>query len=567
MGAEGGRTDERQSAATAPDAASASAGVPGARTVRGRVLAMMLAFMLLGLAAAGTVSYTSQFAALEARVDTELRQEIDELELVAQLSLERQEGGLEDLLRSATGAVVPGEYESVIALLDGQPLFQPEDVNFSLSDPEVLAQINDRSVPGRTVYTDITIDGAPHRAAIASVTVAGDDRQGTFAAVNRVAAQRESIWRSAGIYAATSLGVLLLAAIAGQLVSGRLMRPLEELRDATRSISPDDLDRRVTVPDGDDDVAALARTFNTMLDRISDGFAEQRRFMSDVSHELRTPLTIIRGTLETTDSTDPADVEEGHQISLEEIERMDQLVGDLSTLAKAGRPDFLRLAPVDLELFGPRVLSRMEHLGDREWILDSHATGFVLADDARLIQAIVQLAANAIRFTDPGSRIRLRIEVVGRRFEPDRPQESPRSLIIAVRDDGTGIPAGQQEAIFDRFVRLGAGDPSAGSGLGLSIVRAIAEGHGGRAHVDSREGVGSEFVLTLPYRPVPPVPAMPPPGAAVAPSSAARPPTDPARPPSSTTGTPTTTAGPPSFPRPPQLPHPPKPPSPPRRTS
>ena len=337
MGAEGGRTDEQQSAATAPDAASASAGVPGTRTVRGRVLAMMLAFMLLGLAAAGTVSYTSQFADLEARVDAELRQEIDELELVAQLSMERQEGSLEDLLRSATGAVVPGEYESVIALLDGRPLYQPEDVNFSLSDPEVLAQLNDRSVPGRTVYTDITIDGAPHRAAIASVTVAGDDRQGTFAAVNRVAAQRESIWHSAGIYAATSLGVLLLAAIAGQLVSGRLMRPLAELRDATRSISPDDLDRRVTVPDADDDVAALARTFNTMLDRISDGFAEQRRFMSDVSHELRTPLTIIRGTLETTDSTDPADVEEGHQISLEEIERMDQLVGDLSTLAKAGQ--------------------------------------------------------------------------------------------------------------------------------------------------------------------------------------------------------------------------------------
>jgi signal transduction histidine kinase len=507
MGAEGGREPEREDTS-----GSAALGVPGTRTVRSRVLVMMLAFMILGLAAAGTVSYASQFAALEARVDTELRQEIDELELVAQLSMERQEGGLDDLLRSATAAVVPGPYESVIALMDGEPLYQPETVTFSLSDPEVLAQINDRHVPGRTVYTDITIDGSAHRAAIASVSVAGDDRVGIFAAVNQVEAQRDTIWRSAGVFAATSLAVLLLAAIAGQVVSGRLMRPLEDLREATRAISPDDLDRRVTVPDGDDDVVALARTFNTMLDRISDGFAEQRRFMSDVSHELRTPLTIIRGTLETTDHTDPADVEESRQISLEEIERMDQLVSDLSTLAKARRPDFLRLAPVDLAQFGPRVLSRIEHLGDRDWVLESDATGLVLADDDRLIQAVVQLAANAMRFTEPGSRIRLRIAVVGRREEPARGQQSHRSLIIALRDHGTGIPADRQEAIFDRFVRVSPGDPSAGSGLGLSIVRAIAEGHGGRVHVDSREGVGSEFVLTLPHRPVPPVPGEPPPG-------------------------------------------------------
>lgn len=473
------------------------------RTVRGRVLAMMLAFMLLGLIAAGTVSYSLQFAALEARIDAELRQEIGELELASQQSLGQGPVNLDELLRTAIGSVVPGEYESVLALVDGEPRYQPEGVSFSLAEPEALQQIRARGIPGRTVYTDLMIDGVPHRAAIASVDVAGDGREGVFAVANQIAVQRDAIWRSAGIFAATSLGVLLLALIAGQMVSGRLMRPLEELRDATESISPDDLDRRVTVPAGDDDVAALARTFNTMLDRIGDGFAEQRRFMSDVSHELRTPLTIIHGTLETTDADDPADVEEGRRISLEEIARMGRLVGDLSTLAQSRRPDFTQPGPIDLAGFGPRLLARIEQLGDRDWLLESDAAGIVLADEAQLIQAVVQLAANAVRFTEPGSRIRLRISTT----------DHPGWIVVALRDHGVGIPAQHAEAIFDRFVQLphapdahrdaSAGSAaSAGSGLGLAIVRAIAQGHAGFVHVESRPGEGAEFVLTLPSRAV-----------------------------------------------------------------
>ncbi|WP_345026932.1 HAMP domain-containing sensor histidine kinase [Brevibacterium yomogidense] len=532
-----------------PASGVVAAVLPGRRTVRGRVLAMMLAFMAAGLVAAGTVTYTSQFEELENRVDLELRQEIDELALVAQQSMEQSPLGLEELLHAATGSVAPGEYESVIALVDGSPRFQPEDVPYTLSEQAVLAQIRAAYVPGRTVFVDLTVDGEIHRAAVAAVSVAGDDREGIFVVANRISVQRDAVWRSAGVYAGTSLALLIVAAVAGHLVSGRLMRPLGELREATESITPDDLDMRVTVPDGDDDVASLARTFNTMLDRIDEGFVEQRRFMSDVSHELRTPLTIIRGTMETTDLADPDDVAESRQIALEEVERMDKLVSDLSTLAKARRPDFIHTAPVDLAQLGARVLARIEHLGDRDWVLESDAQGVVMADSDRLIQAVVQLAANAVRFSADGSRIRLRVTSVGRRPRPGAAEAGPRSVLIALRDAGTGIPADRIDTIFERFVQVDASGSAYGSGLGLSIVKAIAEGHGGRVQVDSKPGIGSEFSLILPLFEVPPVPSSPPPAAPAPPRSPAPP--LPPRPPG-----PPRTAQPPGSPNPPGSPSP-----------
>src|SRR5690606_10220895 len=149
-------------------------------------------------------------------------------------------------------------------------------------------------------------------------------------------------------YALAGLLTILVAGAVGYVVSGRLLRPLGELREATGSVTAEDLGRRVDVPGTRDDVAALAVNFNRMLERIQEGVAEQRRFMSDVGHELRTPLTIVRGTLETTAPEDPADVRESHEIATEELDRMSSLVGDLSELAASSRPDFVVLAEVDM---------------------------------------------------------------------------------------------------------------------------------------------------------------------------------------------------------------------------
>ncbi|WP_431813140.1 hypothetical protein [Kocuria sp. cx-455] len=112
-------------------------------------------------------------------------------------------------------------------------------------------------------------------------------------------------------------------------------------------------------------------------------------------------MTIIRETLETTDRSDPADVSESHEIALDELDRMNNLVTDLATLAKTGRPDFVTFAPVDMAEFARNAMSRIEHLGPRQWLLGCGTDVVARADEDRLIQAVVQLAANATHMPDP----------------------------------------------------------------------------------------------------------------------------------------------------------------------
>src|SRR5690606_24229403 len=211
---------------------------------------------------------------------------------------------------------------------------------------------------------------------------------------------------------------------------------------------------------------------------------EQRRFMSDVGHELRTPLTIVRGTLETTDTRDPEDVAESHAIALEELDRMGRVVGDLSELAASSRPDYVRPRPVDLAAFARSAFARLEHIGARDWVLEQVPDVVADVDEQRLAQALVQLAANAVRYSEEGSRITVRIEQVP---SPEGPE-----IHLAVRDEGVGIAEEDQRRVFERFTRV-EGAPSGGSGLGLPIVLAIAEGHGGTVRLHSVPGRGSTF--------------------------------------------------------------------------
>jgi signal transduction histidine kinase len=264
------------------------------------------------------------------------------------------------------------------------------------------------------------------------------------------------------------------------------------------------LTRRVEVPGADSDVAELAVRFNGMLDRLDEGVRQQRRFLDDAAHELRTPLTILRGNAELLAPDNPEEVRATRQLMLDEVDRMQRLVDDLLMLARTQRPDFLRAEPTDVTELALESMDRLTLLGDRTWRLRADAEGELPLDRQRVIQAVVQLAANAVKFSEDGSAVELvtrwvpQTDPVATSARDGDVRAADRYLAVSVNDHGRGIPQEQRDRIFDRFGRAENATGVEGFGLGLAIVDAIARAHGGAVTVESVEGVGSSFTLWFP---------------------------------------------------------------------
>jgi len=196
----------------------------------------------------------------------------------------------------------------------------------------------------------------------------------------------------------------------------------------------------------------------------------------------------VRGHLELL-GEDPAEREETVALVTDELDRMARFVEDLLLLAKAEQGDFLHLGPLDLDVLTEELYAKAKALADRDWRLAGSGTGRLTADRQRITQAVMQLAQNAAEHTRPGDRI-----AVGSAISNGQAR-------LWVADGGPGIPLQEHEQIFERFHRAGDRRRSDGAGLGLSIVRAIAEAHGGRIELDAREGAGSTFTLIVPTEP------------------------------------------------------------------
>jgi two-component system OmpR family sensor kinase len=301
------------------------------------------------------------------------------------------------------------------------------------------------------------------------------------------AERRADIDRAVNLMVFSCLLVLVVVAAGGYLAMGRALRPLRAVTDTARQIEETDLSRRIPVS-GSDEVADLARTFNAMVGRLDGAFAAQRAFLSDAGHELRTPITIVRGHLEVM-GDDPADRVETVALVTDELDRMKRLVDDLLMLARAEQPDFLQPDRVEVAELIHDVYIKAVALGDRNWGLGAVEEVTVWGDRQRITQALMQLAQNAVQFTEPGDRIELSARTAHGR------------VLLAVGDTGVGIAAEDRQRIFDRFTRTEHGRQRAeGAGLGLAIVAAIAHAHRGTVAVDSIPGAGSTFTLILPMQ-------------------------------------------------------------------
>ncbi|MBE9193562.1 HAMP domain-containing histidine kinase [Gloeocapsopsis crepidinum LEGE 06123] len=282
-----------------------------------------------------------------------------------------------------------------------------------------------------------------------------------------------------------TLGVLGVAAAIAWATAGRVLSPLQTLTETAQSITESDMSQRIPV-EGTDEIAKLTITFNQMLDRLQFAFASQREFLKDAGHELRTPITVIWGYLETLKYR-PQHQEQTILLAIDELARMSRLVNDLLLLAKAEHSDFLILKPEELDWLTEELYLKVRSLANRNWKLESKGLTPIRLDRQRLTQAMMNLVQNAIRHTQEGDTIAIGSSV----------RENQARLWVS--DTGEGILPEDQQRIFERFARATTCDCQfEGYGLGLSIVQAIAQAHGGRVELFSQPRQGSTFTIVIP---------------------------------------------------------------------
>lgn len=335
-----------------------------------------------------------------------------------------------------------------------------------------------------------TITGSDHTAIgelfyIAQPIVVNGQTQGVLVIVHCADSFFQVVDSALLLIIPATLGIMGIAVTIAWITAGRVLSPLRTLTQTAQSITETDMTQRMTV-EGTDDIAQLATTFNEMLDRLQTAFESQQEFLKDAGHELRTPITVIRGYLETL-RYQPERQEQKIALAIDELDRMNRLVNDLLLLARAECPDFLTLKLEELDWLTEELYLKVRSMADRQWKLESKGLSPVRVDRQRLTQAVMNLVQNAIRHTQPGDAIALGSSVRGSHAH------------IWVSDTGEGIALEDQRRIFERFTRATDRHTQAENhGLGLSIVEAIAQAHGGWVELSSLPGQGATFTIVIP---------------------------------------------------------------------
>ena len=296
-------------------------------------------------------------------------------------------------------------------------------------------------------------------------------------------------------YLLVGLAAILTGGLLGWLMAGRALLPLNSVAQAAQEIKGSNLKVRIPLRGAGDELDRLISSFNDMTARLDSSFEQIRQFSTDVSHELRTPLTSIRGQMEvalfTAKTAD--EFRDAMGDALQDVEHLSNIVRALLQLSQAESGQLvLQLAPLDLAAVVEDIAEQFEiPAEDQKLKLETaieHEGCTIKADRTQICRMITNLISNSVKYTPSGGRMRIEV----------RRQED--CVLFVVSDTGVGIAADHLPHIFDRFYRVRKMQTKSvqGLGLGLSFVAWIVQAHGGKVDVQSTEGKGTTFTVSLP---------------------------------------------------------------------
>jgi two-component system sensor histidine kinase MprB len=309
---------------------------------------------------------------------------------------------------------------------------------------------------------------------------------------------QELLQKLALVLVFVGIGGVLVAALAGTAVAQGGLRPVTRLRQATDHVTATGDLRPIPVT-GDDELALLTTSFNTMLGALAESQERQRRLVGDAGHELRTPLTSLRTNLELLLASEKPgapnlsaeDRREIYDDVQAQIAEMTTLIGDLVELAREDAPQAVH-EPIDMVELVERALDRARRRALGQQFLVSLQPWYLLGEAHALERAVLNLLDNAVKFTPSDGVVRLEMSPVG-----------DGTMLIEVADSGPGIADADLPHVFERFYRSSEARTLPGSGLGLAIVAQAAERHGGKAYAGRAPEGGALMTLRLPGRPSP----------------------------------------------------------------
>lgn len=461
------------------------------RSVRARTTAAATVVVAIGFSVAAVLLLQTLHAALSRSQDDTARSRAYDLAVLA------TDGTL-------PAELAPAGDDGFIQVLDGSGAVLASTPNVAGRERLVPADAPLGEPAARTVR-DVRDDADLEDYRVWSVTTSTPQGPVSVHVANSLELVSETVALVRGILLVGIPLVVALLGLATWVVVGRALRPVAAITAEVADISDADLDRRVPVPPGDDEIARLGRTMNAMLDRLARSSARQRAFAADASHELQSPLARLRTQLEVARAHPAGTNWQGLAPALlADSEEMERLVRDLLFLAQEDeRPGAAGVGAVtggglvDLDDVVLEEAARVRATGRCEVATARVSAGPVRGSREELGRLVRNLLENAVRHA--ARRVEVSLSGVGDRVE------------LVVRDDGPGIAPEHRDRVFERFVRLDGARSrdSGGSGLGLSIVAAIAARHGGTVQVEggrrevdgsgaSRWPDGAAFVVRLP---------------------------------------------------------------------